>query len=162
MIKKKICLLGYFAVGKTSLVQRYVFESFSEKYLTTIGVKIDKKELTIDDRTVQLIIWDIHGEDRFQKVQQSYLVGASGYFLVVDASRKESLSVALDLKKLMEATVGEIPFLVLLNKSDLIGMLELSKDDLIAQGIQEDDIIATSAKTGQGVEDAFYKLTERL
>lgn len=162
MIKKKICLLGFFAVGKTSLVRRFVFESFSEKYLSTIGVKIDKKEIQINHEPLQLLIWDIHGEDRFQKVQQSYLIGASGYFLVVDATREESLKVALDLKKLVNTTVGEIPFLLLLNKSDLVDEMVITPQHISKLGIPVENVFLTSAKTGIGVEEAFIELAKKL
>ena len=159
MIKKKICLLGYFAVGKTSLVRRFVHQTFNDSYLTTIGVKIDKKEVILDGNTFQLLIWDIHGEDRFQKVQKSYLMGASAFFLVVDATRKESLKAALDLKDLVESSVGKIPFLALINKTDLVDEIEIIKQDLMDVGIETDLIIETSAKTGNGVEEAFVQLT---
>jgi len=162
MIKKKICLLGFFAVGKTSLVRRFVYESFSEKYLSTIGVKIDKKEVQINEEPLQLLIWDIHGEDRFQKVQQSYLIGAAGYFLVVDATREESLQVALDLKKLVDTTVGEIPFLLLINKSDMIDEMVISPQQIINLGFPVENIFLTSAKTGMGVEEAFIELAKKL
>ncbi|MBN2806698.1 MAG: GTP-binding protein [Prolixibacteraceae bacterium] len=162
MIKKKICLLGYFAVGKTSLTRQFVLGTFSDQYLTTIGVKIDKKEVTLDDEQVMLLIWDIHGEDRFQKVQQSYLIGASGYLLVIDATRDESLKVALDLKKMVETTIGELPFLVLLNKVDLVNEQVLNLQHLVAVGFDPECILFTSAKTGQGVDEAFLKLTKMM
>ena len=84
MIQKKICMLGAFAVGKTSLVAQYVSSLFSEKYLSTVGVKIDKKQLTVDGRDVTLMLWDIYGQDDYQTVQPSQLRGMSGYLLVVD------------------------------------------------------------------------------
>jgi len=73
MIKKKIVMLGSFAVGKTSLVQRFVNSIFSEKYLTTIGVKIDQKIVNVNDKEVNLLLWDIHGEDDYQKMVLSQL-----------------------------------------------------------------------------------------
>ena len=87
MIQKKICMLGAFAVGKTSLVQRFVKSLFSDRYLTTVGVKIDKKIVTVGDTEVSLVLWDLAGEDEFQSVQTSYLRGASGYLLVIDGTR---------------------------------------------------------------------------
>ena len=88
MIKKKVLLLGSFAVGKTSLVKRYIYSIFSEKYHTTIGVKIDQKDIAVDSSDIRMIIWDIHGEDEFQKIHSSYLTGASGFMLVFDCTRK--------------------------------------------------------------------------
>jgi small GTP-binding protein len=86
MTQKKICMLGSFSVGKTSLVARYVSSVFSDKYLTTVGVKIDKKTVAVDGADVTLLLWDIYGEDDFQKLRMSYLRGASGYLLVVDGT----------------------------------------------------------------------------
>ncbi len=87
-------MVGAFAVGKTSLVQRYVRSVFSEKYQTTIGVKIDQKEVEYNGKTINLLLWDIHGEDDFMKVKPTYLIGASGYFLVADNTRAETLQTA--------------------------------------------------------------------
>ena len=78
MIQKKVCMLGAFAVGKTSLVKRFVDSMFSEKYQTTVGVKIDRKRIQLDEQEVNLVLWDIHGEDELQKVRLSYVRGTSG------------------------------------------------------------------------------------
>ena len=94
MVKKKICMLGAFSVGKTSLVQKFVLSMFSAKYLTTVGVKVDKKSVEVDGLPIDLIIWDIHGEDSTQDISESYLRGASGYVLVADGTRKETLDAA--------------------------------------------------------------------
>ena len=118
MIQKKICLLGGFGVGKTSLVSRFVHSIFSDKYLTTIGVKIDKKTVTLDQTSVDLIIWDIHGEDDFQKVRMSYLRGASGYLLVVDGTRIGTLETALVLHGSAQKTLGKVPCMMAINKAD--------------------------------------------
>ena len=94
MIQKKICTIGAFAVGKTSLIRRYVDSIFSEKYLTTVGVKIDKKPVNVLGQDVTLILWDIHGEDDFQEINMNYLRGSSAYILVVDGTRYSTLEKA--------------------------------------------------------------------
>ena len=99
MIQKKICMVGAFAVGKTSLVQRFVRSIFSEKYKTTVGVKIDKKVMNVNSQDLTLILWDLHGEDEFQELQRSYLRGTSGYFLVVDGTRPVTLDRARYLQR---------------------------------------------------------------
>ena len=99
MIQKKICMLGGFSVGKTSLVARFVHSIFSEKYLTTVGVKIDKKVVKVRDEDVNLMLWDIYGEDEFQKIRMSYLKGSSGYLLVVDVTRKSTLDMACKVQQ---------------------------------------------------------------
>lgn len=162
MIKKKICLLGYYAVGKTSLTRRFVHETFDEKYHTTIGVKIDKKKIIVNNETIQMLIWDIHGEDRFQKVQKSYLIGASGYLLVVDATRAESVDIMLQLKKIAQDNLRDAPFLLLINKSDLVDEIVVTPKMLIDLGINAEQIISTSAKTGERVEEAFFTLACKL
>jgi small GTP-binding protein len=158
MIKKKICMLGIFAVGKTSLVQRFVKSIFSEKYLTTVGVKIDKKTLDVGSKRVDLMLWDLHGEDEFQTLQMSYLRGTSGYLLVADGTRKSTLEGALLLKERVDQALGKIPFLLLVNKSDLLDKWELEQGKL--EKLREEDwtILKTSAKTGVGVEEAFRTL----
>src|ERR1043165_1179544 len=99
MLQKKICMLGAFAVGKTSLVTRYVKSIFSENYLTTVGVKIDKKTVTVDSTEVNLILWDLAGEDEFVQLQTSYLKGSSGYILVSDGTRSDTLLKAFTLQR---------------------------------------------------------------
>lgn len=158
MIKKKVCMLGAFAVGKTSLVRQFVSSIFNEKYLTTVGVKIDKKSVTVNNQPVDLILWDLHGEDEFQAVRMSYLRGSSGCIYVVDGTRKSTVDVALKLKKKVEKEIGEVPFILALNKSDLENEWEIDPHEIILQAADNAVILKTSAKTGQFVEDAFVKL----
>jgi len=162
MIQKKICMLGSFAVGKTSLVARYVHSTFSDKYLTTIGVKIDRKEVTVDEQQVNLMLWDIHGEDEFQKVRASYLRGTAGYFLVIDGTRGETLDTALQLHDLAISAVGDRPFIVLLNKCDIEDQWTLDQariDELKGKGWS---IMKTSAKESSNVEEAFHTLASKI
>ena len=119
MLQKKVCMIGEFATGKTSLVSQFVHSIFSEKYQTTVGVKIDKKEIEINNKKVNLILWDLHGEDEFQKLRLSYLRGSSGFLLVADGTRSHTLRKAVDLKERVEKEVGKIPFILMLNKWDL-------------------------------------------
>lgn len=158
MIMKKVCMLGAFAVGKTSLVQRFVHGIFSDDYLTTLGVKIDQAQVRVGPRDLRLILWDLAGEDEFIKVRMSYLRGSAGLLLVVDATRPDTLETALRLHGESRAAVGDLPYLLLLNKSDLEMRLdEASLAGLRAQGVR---ILATSAKTGEGVRAAFADLAE--
>ena len=115
MIQKKVCMMGAFAAGKTSLVARFVKSIFSDKYLTTVGVKVDKKSIQIGERDLNLILWDLYGEDEFQKVRLSYLRGSSGYVLVVDGTRRITLDKAILLQKEAEEALGKVPFVLALN-----------------------------------------------
>lgn len=162
MIRKKICMLGTSAVGKTSLIARFVHGIFSESYLTTIGVRIDQKILTYDDHALKLMIWDLNGEDRFQKLSMSYLRGAAGYFLVVDSTRAPSLDTALSLHERAQEAIGEVPFVVLLNKVDLKEQWDLDPSALADFRASGYPILDTSAKTGTGVEEAFDTLSALL
>ncbi len=159
MLQKKICMLGAFAVGKTSLVGRCVRSVFSEKYHTTVGVKVDTKQLEAGGQELNLILWDLAGEDEFHQVRTSYLRGASGYLLVVDGTRRTTLDTAIDLQRRVAEAVGDIPFLVLLNKADLEASWEFDEDVIATQGWP---LIKTSAKTGDGVEEAFTRLTHMM
>lgn len=162
MIQKKVCMLGAFAVGKTSLVARFVKSIFSEKYHTTVGVKIDKKVVSAPSGDINLILWDLYGEDDFQKVRMSYLRGSSGYILVVDGTRKETLDTAIGLKQNVEESVGVLPFVVVLNKSDLTQEWELDESRVETLTAQGWTFIRGSAKTGEGVEEAFQTLVEKI
>ena len=159
MIQKKVCMLGGFAVGKTSLVSRFVKSIFSEKYLTTVGVKIDKKTVTAGAQEVTLVLWDINGQDEFQDVQESYLRGTSGYLLVVDGTRRATLETAAKLQEKAEAVAGNVPFVVVLNKSDLATEWQVDERGIVKFAEQGWTIVRTSAKTGEGVEETFLKLT---
>jgi small GTP-binding protein len=162
MIQKKICLLGAFAVGKTSLVRRFVQSIFSEKYHTTVGVKIDKKVVQAEGQEVHLLVWDLHGEDDFQKVRSSYLRGAAGYLLVVDGTRRASFDTALALHDRMELELGPIPFVLVLNKSDLRPEWDLEPAEVEALASKGWTILESSAKTGHGVDEAFLSLTRSI
>jgi hypothetical protein len=161
MIQKKICMLGGTSVGKTSLVARYVRNLFSDKYLSSIGVKVDKKVVAVDGHEAALVLWDIHGDDQFQAIRTSYLRGTSGYLLVVDGTRRTTLEKALDIKRTVDQAIGELPFILVLNKADLTEQWDLSAAD-------EDElqskytVLRSSAKTGEGVEEAFLRLARAI
>jgi small GTP-binding protein len=159
MIQKKICLLGGFGVGKTSLVSRFVHSIFSDKYLTTLGVKIEKKSVELERETVDLIIWDLHGEDDYQKVNMSYLRGAAGYLLVADGTRRGSLEVALRLHDTAQKMLGKVPFILAINKLDLTDMWEVDPAKLEELGFP---VVMTSAKTGTEVEATFTALARAM
>ena len=162
MLQKKVAMLGSFAVGKTSLVQRFVHSTFSEKYHTTIGVKVDRKRVELEPRPVDLMLWDIHGDDDFQRVRASYLRGASGYLLVTDGTRPETLQTARSLYDLAVETLGDIPFLLLINKSDLASQWQIDDSELHELASAGWNVHCTSAKTGEYVEESFLWLAEQM
>ncbi len=162
MLQKKICMLGSFSVGKTSLVRRFVESIFSEAYQTSIGVKVDKKVVSAGSEEVTLVLWDIHGEDVYQKIRMSYLRGMSGYLLVVDGTRRQTLDDALALNERVIQEAGKVPAILVFNKSDLAEKWEIDsarEAELAAAGW---NILRASAKTGDSVEDVFSKLTAAM
>ena len=161
MIQKKICLLGAFSVGKTSLIQRYVNSLFEDKYLTTVGVKVDKKELVVETETVKLMIWDLAGEDDYSSLQKSYLRGAAGYILVIDGTRPGSLDTAIGISSTVKETLGDIPFVTALNKADLEEQWRLTESALTELNANFSPL-KTSAKTGQNVEQLFHNLATMM
>jgi len=161
-VQKKICMLGGFSVGKTSLVKRYVESVFSETYLTTVGVKIDKKTVALGERPVNLILWDLAGEDDLASLRLSYLRGAAGYVLVADGTRSATIEMALAIRKRVEAGYGALPFAMLINKHDLQDQWTVSDHDL--EGLRRGGwwVRTSSARTGEGVEEAFTDLAQRV
>jgi small GTP-binding protein len=161
-LQKKICMLGGFSVGKTSLVKRYVESIFSETYLTTVGVKIDKKTVDLSDRIVNLILWDVAGEDDISSLRMSYLRGSAGYVLVADGTRPSTLEVALSLRLRVEADLGALPFVLLLNKNDLGEQWAIRNAEVEELRTNGWWVRSSSARTGDGVEDAFKDLAARV
>jgi small GTP-binding protein len=162
MVKKKICMLGAFNVGKTSLVKRYVHSIFEEKYQVTIGVKVDKKTVEIGDQTIEFLLWDIAGEDDRFTVPLSYLRGASAYLLVVDGTRKATFDHALDLQRRTEEAIGKVPFIIVLNKADLTDSWEIEQLALDELDNIKWTYIKTSAKLGDNVNEVFYRLGQEI
>lgn len=162
MIQKKVCMVGAFATGKTSLVSRFVRSIYSEAYQSTVGVKIDKKTVKLEDQEINLILWDIQGEDDFQKLRLSYLRGLSGYLLVVDGTRRATFEKALNIQKSVEQMVGQVPFILILNKSDLAEEWEINNTIVEELSNKGWSVIKGSAKTGLGVEEAFLTLTNKI
>jgi small GTP-binding protein len=161
VLQKKICLLGAFGVGKTSLTRRFVHSIFSEEYLTTVGVKIDKKTVTVGSDEIIMLIWDIAGEDEVSAVRASYLRGAAGYLLVIDVARSQTLQVAKDIHSRVKKEVGDIPFLCLFNKTDLEEW-DIAESAIEAMAAEGWPVLRTSAKTGDNVEEAFLRLATEM
>ena len=159
MISKKVILTGSFGVGKTSLFNKLLYSKFSEKYLTTIGVKVDKKVMTIGDKELSMLLWDIAGEVSQDKVPNSYFLGASGIVYVLDVTRPITYqNISKDINYLKNLLPG-VSLKVVGNKKDLISEEEI-------QQVKENCPVAidvfTSAKTGEQVEEMFESLGKKL
>jgi small GTP-binding protein len=162
MIQKKICMLGSFAVGKTSLVRRFVESIFSETYHTTVGVKIDKKVVHIDGTEIHLVLWDLYGDDGFQQIRWSYFQGAAGYLLVADGTRRATFEKAFALEERAHKEIGQIPFVFVINKCDLVDEWELDPEMEARLAAKNWTVLRSSAKTGEGVDEAFSQLARKI
>lgn len=162
MIRKKMAMVGASGVGKTSLVSRFVFGIFPQRYQKTIGVSIDKREVEVDGREATLMLWDLQGEDDRAAVRMDYVKGSAGFFLVADGTRARTLDVAERMRDEVLAVTGDVPFALLVNKSDLQAGWEVPAARLDALRAAGWDVVETSAKAGDGVEEAFDRLAGRM
>lgn len=162
MLQRKVCLLGAYAVGKTSLVSRFVHSIFSDKYHTTIGVKIDRKIVEVSGRQVKLMLWDVEGEDHLRTTRPAYLRGAAGYILVADGTRIETMRCLSEIYRRARAIAGPVPCVVAINKVDLEEFWHADDGALDRQMLRDADLYMTSAKTGRNVEAMLLRLAERM
>jgi len=163
--KQKIVMLGDFAVGKTSLVNRYVYNIFSEKYIATLGVRVSKKDvtLTLNNKTINvtILLWDINSEDRFQRVLPQYIMGANGAVIVADVTRPETIENLKHHIEYFRTYAGGKGIVLSLNKTDLINYDQFG---FLKQKMERDAIFSkmqtffTSAKENQNIEDLFINL----
>lgn len=159
MIQKKVCMVGVFGTGKTSLVQRFVHSMFSDRYLSTVGVKIDRKPMELDGTSLTLVLWDLAGRDGHEDITTSYLRGAHAVLYVADGTRKETCDQLPELRSLARGAAGEVPEVLALNKSDLTDRWALGRRDEEALAATW-DLVRTSAKSGDGVEEVFRRLAK--
>ena len=159
MLSRKVILTGSFGVGKTSLFRRFINNAFSEKYITTIGVKVDKKLVKIDEKEVSILLWDIAGEIRQDKVPKSYFLGASAVIYVFDLTRPSTYkNLAQDMQTL-KSILPETIIKIVGNKKDLV-----TEDAILAidKELTFPVDIVTSAKTGENVEELFERLARQF
>jgi small GTP-binding protein len=165
---KKVILLGDGAVGKTSLIRRFVEDEFDDDYIFTIGTKVTKKEVTVskdgEDVLVTMMIWDILGQTDFHRTQAEAFSGAAGALLVCDLTRKETLdSLGKYWIPEFEKEAGAVPRIFLGNKADLGEKMSEGEFTETAKGLSAGALtLETSAKTGQNVAEAFEALAKQL
>jgi len=167
-VQKKICLLGDFAVGKTSLVRRYVYARFDDKYLSTIGVKVSRKHLAIPHAggvvEMTMLLWDLAGSEEFTRMRASYLRGATGAVLVCDLTRQETLAGLVDYARDFLSINPHASLVIAGNKQDLVEQRVITDDDLAAIATQQNQApcFTSSAKTGKNVETLFQILGQNI
>ncbi len=157
----KLCLLGDGAVGKTSLVRRYVFDVFDDKYLMSFGTKVSKKTMNINGSEMDLMIWDILGQKSHEPLHAAYYRGAAGALAVCDFTRPETMQNLKSWLGSFRSVVGEMPVIVLGNKSDLQKQFTLKDLEAFGESIGC-QVLETSAKTGLNVELAFQEMGKKL
>ncbi|MBN1148863.1 MAG: GTP-binding protein [Anaerolineales bacterium] len=164
-VQKKICLLGDISVGKTSLINRFVYDRFDERYLSTIGVKVSRKELPLrQGRPAHLLIWDLAGNEDFSGVRLNYLQGAAGALLVCDLTRASTLESLTEYARQLRQIAPKAALIMLANKNDLVDEREITPAALaeVARQLGAPAPLLTSAKTGEGVEQSFLKLADAI
>jgi small GTP-binding protein len=163
--QKKICLLGDPAVGKTSLIRRFVEDAFDEDYVSTIGTNVLSKIVNLyfpetgETTSIKLLIWDIAGQKNISDIHATYYHGAEGALIVCDITRKETLDHLPDWIYQYRKITNNSAFVVLANKSDLNykKAIDTKEPERIAKGYNTHYFL-TSAKTGDGVENSFHTL----
>lgn len=166
-LSKKVCLVGDFAVGKTSLVRRFVYNLFDDKYLSTIGVKVSRKNIVVprhdDVVDLTLMLWDLAGSEEFTATRASYLRGAAGALLVCDMTRAPTLASLHGYAEELRGVLGPVPLIVAANKSDLREQYQLTPEQVRAvAGALDTVCFFTSALSGLNVEEAFRQLSRLL
>jgi len=155
-------MVGSFAVGKTSLVANYHKNIFSDIYTTTLGVKVSTKEIIDNNKKANLVFWDIVGREDFYKMELTYLVGSDAYVLVADGTRSATLEAAYRHHVKIKKMHGDIPFILFVNKSDLLDEWEITDQDIKLLEKKGITVFKSSAKTNIGIEDGIKYIANKL
>ena len=168
-MRVKVCLVGEGAVGKTSLIRRFVYDEFDDRYVSTLGAKVSKRDSVVRDAdggrvTVSMTIWDIMGQSSFRDImKEAFFYGTAGALAVCDVSKKKTLYALDDWVKAVQAVTGDIPIHFLANKVDLMERSDFDEGSLAQVAAKyHAPYNFTSAKTGENVQAAFEKLARTL
>ena len=169
-MKVKVCLVGEGAVGKTCLIRRFIHDQFDDRYISTLGAKVSKKEVVVSNPrsngeiSLDMTIWDIMGEKGFRELlKEAYFHGAQGILAVCDITRKDTLHELNDWIAAVNRVTGNIPVQFLANKSDLKDQAKVTEGDVKQLAdTHKSPFLFTSAKTGENVEAGFAKLAEMI
>jgi len=169
-MKVKVCLVGEGAVGKTCLIRRFIHDQFDDRYISTLGAKVSKKEVVVmnpradGEISLDMTIWDIMGEKGFRELlKEAYFHGAQGILAVCDVTRKETLMELNDWIAAVDRVTGNIPVQFLANKADLRDQAKITPGDVKQLAdTHKSPFLFTSAKTGDNVEAGFLRLAEMI
>jgi small GTP-binding protein len=171
MVKLKITLIGEGGIGKTSLIKRYVFDQFSDGYITTIGTKVTKKEVKVkhpksgEEYNVTLMIWDIMGQRGFREIlKEAYFYGTQGAIAVCDVTREDTLNRLDEWIETLNQITKNVPVVFMGNKCDLVDEAQLTYNDIknFSGKYSDSTVFLSSAKTGINVNLAFKTLSETI
>jgi small GTP-binding protein len=170
LLKSKICLVGEKGVGKTSLIRRYVLDQFDDKYVRTLGAKVEKKSIRVAAPgrngviDVSMAIWDIIGHSGFrQLLGDSFFNGAQGILAIADLTRRDTLPVLTGWVESVESVAGKVPVVLVANKADLVAEAQFGETELADMARTLDcTFLRASAKSGRNVEDAFLRLATQI
>jgi hypothetical protein len=160
--RKKICVIGAAAVGKTNIISRFSGEKFNNRYQTTLGANISRVTIAIGGRLKELVIWDIKGESEFYRIPPAYLYGCDGYIMVADGTRASTCEYALGLRVRLREHLGTLPHILMINKNDLSQVWDIDKEGLTMLGRQVQSVYTVSALTGGGIHDAMDALSREM
>lgn len=157
----KIILLGNAAVGKTSLIRRFVYDEFNDEYIATIGAKVTKKVIFIDDSKINLLIWDLLGQ-KMMRISNIYFQGSSAAIFVADLTRIGTLEAFPKWYENFTASRAEKPTMILLNKKDLKPEYDVEYARKFVSDFGDFELMTTSAKTGENVNEAFDNIGRQI
>lgn len=160
--RKKICVIGASAVGKTNIIARFSGGGFNNRYQTTLGAHISKVTVAIGGRLKELVVWDIKGESDFYRISPAYLYGCDGYVLVADGTRSTTCEYALGLRSRLREYLGTLPHILLINKDDLSQVWDMEKEGLAMLRRQIPSVYTVSALTGSGIHNAMDSLSREM
>lgn len=166
--KRKVCLVGEGAVGKTSLIRRFVVDKYDDRYIATLGTKVTKKAVelgppeTVQPMRVELMIWDVMGQPRFRELlQDAYFEGAAGILAVADITRQETFDALAEWLDRVERVTAGVPVILAVNKADLRADPRLGDVSRLGRAYGA-DFLLTSAKTGANVDAVFRRVASRI
>jgi small GTP-binding protein len=161
---KKIILIGDGGVGKTTLIRKFVYDMFDDKYIATIGTKVSKKKVVFPEGNldVNLMVWDVQGQ-RNDPLLTRYFAGAEGALFVCDVTRFQTFENLPEWIKDFELVCGKVPMIILGNKSDLVDNAQFGEGELGALAARYNaKAFLTSAKTGANVESSFKDIARAI
>jgi small GTP-binding protein len=160
----KVSVIGEYAVGKTSLIKRYMTNTFDEGYKATLGAAISTFDTTVDGNEVSLQVWDLAGQNPFRKVRHQYLFGSDFAVAVFDLTRRESLDALAEWVADVRSADPEAICILVGNKSDLVEEREVRQGDArtVAKQLKTTEYMETSAKDGTNIGELFQAIAKAL